>query len=313
MRSRRASKLVSVPHAIASISSWGNAGWGRRARSRTHTTSSVQTPGAGDDFLGCALLRTGVRSLEKCAKFMLPLSHLPQCSPLAKLCCCARLELKNCEVSQLQVIYAVVVQFLNKVVDVPVVCNVRRYGPDSAEKCLEWFYCCEHAATSSSSPKVQRSSQGSRARVVHVRRYGPDSAEYCLEVARSTMARGGADTGSFTPRCQASCCCICQWLVLHAFRIVRVWTDTYVNVASKTTTNNQQQPTNQPTNQHNKQQQPTNNQPTTNQQPTNQPTTNQPTNQQPFLLNLPFWLKPFSSPLLVVCGVGCVPWLRHVY
>ena len=34
-------------------------------------------------------------------------------------------------------------------------CNDRRCGPDSAENCLEEFYCCEHAATSSSSPQVQ--------------------------------------------------------------------------------------------------------------------------------------------------------------
>ena len=47
MRSLRASKVVSVPHAIAGISSWGSDGWARRARSPT-------LMGDGD-FLGCGV------------------------------------------------------------------------------------------------------------------------------------------------------------------------------------------------------------------------------------------------------------------
>ena len=43
-------------------------------------------PGADGDFLGCALLRTGeVRSMEKCAKFMLLLSHVPQVQLFGKV------------------------------------------------------------------------------------------------------------------------------------------------------------------------------------------------------------------------------------
>ena len=62
MRSLRVSKVVSVPHAIAGISSWGNAGWARRARSPTHMMSSIQPSGGHGDFLGhgvvnCAAVR----------------------------------------------------------------------------------------------------------------------------------------------------------------------------------------------------------------------------------------------------------------
>ena len=46
VRSHRASKVVSVPLATADISSWGNAGCARRARSRTRTMSAIQMPGA---------------------------------------------------------------------------------------------------------------------------------------------------------------------------------------------------------------------------------------------------------------------------
>ena len=55
MRSLHASKVVSVPHAIARISSWGSAGWARRALSPTLMTSSIQPSGDGD-FLGYGVL-----------------------------------------------------------------------------------------------------------------------------------------------------------------------------------------------------------------------------------------------------------------
>ena len=56
MRSLRASKVVSVPHAVAGISSWSSAGWARRARSPTLMTSSIQPSGDYGDFLGHGVL-----------------------------------------------------------------------------------------------------------------------------------------------------------------------------------------------------------------------------------------------------------------
>ena len=58
-RCRRASEGVSGLHVFAGTSPWSNAGWARRAPSRTRTTSSIQTPGTDGVLLGGSVRYVG--------------------------------------------------------------------------------------------------------------------------------------------------------------------------------------------------------------------------------------------------------------